>query len=205
MFPGNGAMRRPGRSAALLLALLVSATVACRAPQKMASQPRHDPLEESTFFDDGSSARPPVPGTVSRGSLRHDELLYTGRRGGQLVDAMPFPATREVLERGRQRYDIFCAPCHAQTGMGDGMIVRRGYRRPPSLHADQMLEKTLGHYFDVMTHGFGAMPPYASQIPVNDRWAIAAYIRVLQFSQSATMAEVPPDQRAGLAAAGATR
>lgn len=198
MSPGkNRGARRAFLTAALLLAGL--ALAACRPQQQMANAPAYRPLESSEFYEDGMSARKPVEGTIARGQLRDDSLLYTGRLGGQLADAYPFEITRQELERGRERYDIFCAPCHGQTGVGDGMIVRRGYRRPPSFHTDQLRERPAGHYYDVITNGFGVMPPYAAQVPVRDRWLIAAYIRVLQRSQDAPADAIPAGERARLA------
>jgi hypothetical protein len=170
------------------LPLLLSLT-ACRSD--MQDQPRLKPLRESDFYEDLRSARPLIAGTVARGQLHEDTYSYTGYIGKDLGNYMPFPATREVLERGRERYNIYCAPCHARTGDGNGMIVQRGYRRPPSYHIDRLRAAPLGHFFDVMTNGFGAMPDYAAQVPVYDRWAIAAYIRALQFSQNAPAALVP--------------
>jgi mono/diheme cytochrome c family protein len=179
------------------LAVCISFT-ACRAPQKMASQPSYKPYEGSAFFEDGSSARSLVAGTVAQRTLREDAFLYTGKLGAELVDSFPFEMTAERLQRGRERYDIYCSMCHGRTGAGDGMIVQRGYKQPPSLHSPQLRARRVGHFFDVMTNGFGVMPSYASQVPVEDRWAIAAYVRVLQMSQNATMADVPADKRAEL-------
>ncbi|MBI4537329.1 MAG: cytochrome c [candidate division NC10 bacterium] len=161
----------------------------------MADQPRYNPLAKSTFFEDARSARPLVPGTVARGHLRADEPFFAGKSGGELVTALPFPLTRGLLERGQGRFNIFCSPCHDRTGNGGGMVVRRGYRRPPSFHNERLREAPIGHFFDVITNGFGAMPDHAAQIPPTDRWAIAAYIRALQLSQNATLADVPPRAR----------
>lgn len=165
----------------------------CR--QKMADQPRYEPLGRSTFFGDERAARPLVEGTVARDQLRIDEHLYQGKQQGKLVDTFPFPVTLAVLSRGRERYNIFCSPCHDRLGTGQGMIVRRGYRAPPSMHIERLRQAPAGHFFDVMTNGFGVMPDYTQQIRPQDRWAIAAYIRALQFSQHATVADVPVDQR----------
>jgi hypothetical protein len=178
---------------ALPVALSVTVTVACT--QQMNNEPRYDPLESSDFFADGMAARPRVPGTIARGGLRLDEALFTGRSGGRLVDEFPFPVTRGTLQRGRERFDIFCSPCHGRLGQGDGMVVLRGFRRPPSYHLDRLREAPIGHFVDVMTSGFGAMASYASRVPPRDRWAIAAYIRALQFSQRATLADVPEATR----------
>ena len=182
----------------LLLALAAAALFAgCR--QDMHDQPRFKPLRESDVFSDHRSARPLVEGTVARGHLDDDELLATGKVNGQDATDFPWPVTTEVMARGRERYDIFCSPCHDRTGSGDGMIVRRGYRRPPSFHIDRMRQAAVGHFFDVITNGFGAMPDYRAQVPAADRWAIAAYIRALQASQHATLDAVPPAEREKLA------
>ena len=157
----------------------------------MQNQPRFKPLRKSDFYADGRSSRPLVPGTVARGQLRDDTYFYTGMIGKEAGDVMPFPVTREVLERGRERFNIYCAPCHSRTGDGNGMIVQRGYRRPPSYHIDRLRQAPLGHFFDVITNGFGAMPDYAAQVPPADRWAIIAYIRALQLSQAAPASLVP--------------
>jgi mono/diheme cytochrome c family protein len=169
---------------------------ACR--QDMHDQPRYEPLSQSTFFADGLSARSPVAGTVARGHLREDTLLYTGKIDGANATTFPFPVDARVMARGRERYDIFCSPCHARTGLGDGMVVQRGYRQPPTLHSDRLRGAPPGHFFDVITNGFGAMPEYAAQIPAEDRWAIVAYIRALQLSGHATLADVPPAERGTL-------
>lgn len=245
----------------------------------MADQPRHEPLEASGFFRDGRSARQLVPGTIARGYLRDDPILFTGRAGtsqaapsdqgaaptdtggqtgregagdvgatedaptgqagrqGQVgqeqtteggqergsiipgggeqgqqpgqqqagqegeapAELFPFPITLEVLELGRERYNIYCAVCHDRVGTGQGVIVQRGFSRPPSLHIERLREAPVGHYFDVITNGWGAMPNYGYMIPVRDRWAIIAYIRALQLSQNATIEDVPPEQRDQLA------
>jgi hypothetical protein len=159
----------------------------------MHDQPRYEPLEASSFFADGRASRPLVPGTVARGQLRTDTHFYLGKVDGALVDALPLPVTRPLLERGRERYDIYCSPCHDRLGSGQGMIVRRGFRRPPSLHIDRLREAPIGHFFDVISNGFGVMTDYAAQVTPPDRWAIAAYIRALQLSQHAQLADVPAD------------
>lgn len=164
----------------------------------MHDQPRYDPLASSTFFDDGRSARPVVPGTVARGQLRLDEHLYTGKVNGALVDTFPFPVTRPVLECGRERYNIYCSPCHDYLGTGHGMIVQRGFQPPLSYHNDRLREAPVGHYFDVITNGFGAMRSYADRVSPEDRWAIIAYIRALQLSQHAPLEAVPEKERAQL-------
>jgi mono/diheme cytochrome c family protein len=158
-------------------------------------QPKYKPLDPSSFFDDGRSARPEVPGTVAHGHLRSDELLYTGKVKGEEADAFPFPVTREVLERGRERYNIYCSPCHDYTGSGRGMVVQRGFPPPPSYHLERLLKAPAGHFYDVMTNGYGAMYSYASRVTPEDRWAIVAYIRALQLSQHARLEDVPPQER----------
>ena len=158
-------------------------------------QPRVNPLAKSDFFPDQRGARPLVEGTVARGELRADTYFYTGKINGNPGDYMPFPVTKEVLNRGRERFNIYCAPCHSRLGDGNGMIVQRGFRAPPSYHTERLRKAPLGYFFDVMTNGFGAMPEYASQIPARDRWTIVAYIRALQLSQEATISDVPAGQK----------
>jgi len=157
-------------------------------------QPRMNPLAKSDFFADQRSARPLVLGTVARGDLRADTYFYTGKIGDTPGDFMPFPVSQEVLARGRERFNIYCSPCHSRLGDGNGLIPQRGFRRPPSYHIERLRKAPLGYFFDVMTNGFGAMPDYSAQIQPSDRWAIVAYIRALQLSQNATKAEVPPGQ-----------
>lgn len=164
----------------------------------MRDQPRYEALEASTFFANGQSARPRVEGTIARGQLHENEPFHTGRDGDQFVSEIPSKIDRTLLLRGQERFNIYCAVCHARTGNGDGMIVRRGFRRPPSFHVQRLQDAPVGHFFDVMTNGFGAMPSYRVQVPPADRWAIVAYIRVLQMSQRATIEDVPPDERAKL-------
>ena len=182
------------RASAHLWLILLS--VACR--QDMHDQPKYIPLRESTFFADRRSARPIVAGTVARGQLHEDTLLYTGKINGADATVFPFPIDERVMTRGRERFEIYCSPCHGRTGQGDGMVVRRGYRRPPSYHQDRLRHAPVGHFFDVMTNGFGAMPDYATEVRVEDRWAIAAYIRALQLSEHATLADVPVAERHAL-------
>jgi len=164
----------------------------------MHDQPKYIPLRESTFFADDRSARPIVAGTVARGELHDDTLLYTGKVDGKDAAVFPFPIDARVLARGQERFNIYCSPCHGRTGQGDGMVVRRGYRRPPTFHQDRLREAPVGHIFDVVSNGFGAMPDYAAQIKVEDRWAIIAYVRALQLSEHATAADVPADHRGDL-------
>ncbi len=175
------------------LALCLSIMAGCT--QQMSDQPRYKPLEASTFFEDGRSSRPLVPGTVARGHLRADAHFYTGKSDGSAVDTFPFAVTHEVLERGQERFDIFCAPCHGRLGNGQGMVVRRGFTAPPSFHIDRLRDAPVGHFFDVITTGFGAMADYSAQVAPRDRWAIVAYIRALQLSQHAAFADVPSEER----------
>ncbi|GAC1645010.1 MAG: hypothetical protein NVS9B15_02440 [Acidobacteriaceae bacterium] len=164
----------------------------------MHNQPKYIPMRSSAFFPDGSSARQPVLGTVARGHLNADTYFYTGKINGQDGTMLPFTVNKIVLERGQERFNIYCTPCHSRVGDGNGMIVQRGYRRAASFHDPRLLASPVGHFFDVITNGWGAMPDYAAQIEPQDRWAIAAYIRALQLSQNATIDDVPPDQRANV-------
>ena len=164
----------------------------------MHDQPKFIPLRQSAFFGDERSARPLVPGTIARGQLHEDTLLYTGKVNGADATMFPFPIDGQVMTRGRERFEIFCSPCHGRTGQGDGMVVRRGFRHPPSFHQDRLRNAPVGQIFDVITNGFGAMPDYATQVPPADRWAIIAYLRALQLSEHATIADVPADRRNGM-------
>jgi mono/diheme cytochrome c family protein len=188
----------PDLRAAACLALLLPLAAGCR--HDMQSQNKIKPLRASKFFADGASARPLPANTVARGELRSDPALFTGLRGQRPVDELPFPATREVLLRGEERFDAFCSPCHGRIGDGRGMIVTRGYKQPASFHEARLRGAPVGHFFNVMTEGYGVMPSYAGQVPVADRWAIAAYIRALQYSQNARLAELPPETQKAVAA-----
>jgi cytochrome c553 len=188
-------LRRNLRPVVAIVAVSV-VLAACR--QDMHDAPRYDPLEASAFFPNGSAARTLVANTVPRGFLREDELLYTGKVSGQFANTFPMAVTADVMARGQERYNVFCSPCHGRTGTGNGMIVQRGFRQPPSYHEQRLREAPAGYFYDVMTNGFGAMQDYAAQVPVADRWAIAAYIRALQLSHSATVADVPADRRGDL-------
>ena len=185
------------RSAALLGAvLLLIGTAGCELRQAMYDQEKYEPLEASVFFADGMSFRSQVDGTVAQGQLRLDEHFYQGKIQGQLAATLPMVVDRQLLERGRERFNIFCSPCHDKTGSGNGMIVQRGLKQPPSYHQQRLREVPVGHFFDVMTNGFGVMYSYASRIPVADRWAIVAYIKVLQLSQNLEFDQLPAeDQR----------
>jgi mono/diheme cytochrome c family protein len=170
----------------------------------MHDQPRYKPLAKSEFFDDKRASRAQVEGTVARGQLRDDEHFYTGKAGKELATTYPFPVTAEVLDRGRDRYTIYCTPCHGQLGRGEGIVVQRGFKRPSSFHVDRLREAPPGYYFDVMTNGFGAMSDYSAQVATNDRWAIAAYIRALQISQHVPVSELSEKARAEVAKSAST-
>jgi len=176
------------------LAMLLSG---CRLDMHL--QPKYLPYAKTDFFPDGRSERQPVPGTVARGQLRVDELFYTGRENGVVVDKFPFTITRTDLERGRERYNVYCTPCHDYAGGGRGMIVQRGFPQPPSYHIQRLRDAPVGHFYEVITNGFGAMYSYAARIEPADRWRIAAYIRVLQLSQNAKIDDVPESERQNLA------
>jgi mono/diheme cytochrome c family protein len=185
------------RVAAITLAF-VGLLPACR--QDMHDQPRFEPFEKSDFFPDHRSARPRVPGTVARDESRDVGFADTGRVDGKLADAFPEPITTERLARGQRLFDIHCAPCHGRDGGGEGVVVRRGMRPPASFHSERVRAEPAAFYFDVMTRGFGAMFDVADRVPRDDRWAIAAYVRALQRSQTAKLADVPPEERARLEA-----
>jgi len=178
-------------SVAVAFALLTLA--GCR--QDMQNEPRYKPLAESEFFSDHRSARPQVEGTVARGQLRIDEARYTGKLDGEDIDQFPIPIAKADIERGRTRFNIYCTPCHGRVGDGNGMVVLRGFRQAASYYTDKLERAPVGHYFDVITNGFGAMPSYASRIQPDDRWRVIAYIKALQLSESATLADVPADQQ----------
>ena len=177
--------------------LALAASAACR--QDMHDQPKYIPLRPSDFFGDGRSERPLLPGTIARGHLKDDVAFYTGKGpDGKPVDGFPFPVTKEVLDRGQQRFNIYCTPCHGHLGNGDGMIPSRGFRHPPTYHQDRLRKVPDGYIFDVITTGFGAMQDYSAQVAPADRWAIVAYIRALQLSENATVADVPAAARGQL-------
>ena len=185
----------------LLISVFCVLSSGCR--QDMQDQPKYIPLRPSTFFGDGRSERPVIAGTVARGQLNEDALFYTGKGSdGKFVDEFPFPVTKDTVLRGQQRFTIYCTPCHDRNGNGLGMVVRRGFRHPPSYHIDRLRQVPNGYIFDVITNGFGAMPTYAAQIQPADRWAIVSYIRALQTSQMASINDVPPAARAQLGQGG---
>lgn len=164
---------------------------ACR--QDMADQPAYRPLQESNFFSDGQASRQLVAGTVARGQLRDDVHLYTGKKDGQFVATFPFAVDKAVVKRGQERFNIYCAPCHGQLGSGNGMIVQRGFKKAASLYEERLRNQSVGYYFDVISNGYGAMAGYSAQVNVRDRWAIIAYIRALQASQTSTTDPLPVD------------
>jgi mono/diheme cytochrome c family protein len=209
------------------LAVCLCGTLLTSCQQEMAHQPAYRPLQPSSFFADGRSARPLVPGTVARGFLYTNVHLYEGKNGrtnewsqiaglaggltqdplagislwlagDPLVDTFPISVTRELLERGRERFNIYCAVCHDRAGTGNGIVVQRGFTRPPSYHTPRLRHARVGHLYNVITKGYGAMPDYAGQITPQDRWAIVAYVRALQLSQYAPLDAVPPDARTKL-------
>jgi hypothetical protein len=178
--------RRAGFATAALGLMFV---LGCR--QDMQDQPKFFPQRGTDFYPDGRSVRPQVENTVARGQLHEDGYFYTGLVNGKEGDGMPFPATLEVLERGQERYNVYCTPCHSRVGNGIGMIVQRGYSKAGSFHSERLEKAPLGHFFQVMSNGYGSMPDYSAQISPADRWAIVAYIKALQLSQKATQADVP--------------
>jgi mono/diheme cytochrome c family protein len=176
-----------------LLLFLCLLFPACR--QDMHDQAKYEPLEQSNFFGDNRSERDPVEGTVARGDLREDSVFYTGKAGDQPARTFPMELTESIMRRGQERFNIYCSPCHDSLGAGQGMVVRRGFKKPPSFHIDRLRQAPIGYYFDVITNGFGVMPSYKEQVPVADRWAIIAYVRALQLSQHATIDDVPESKR----------
>jgi hypothetical protein len=194
-----GSSARGRGTAWLAAAAIIVGTLLAGCRLDMHLQPKYLPEQPTDFFGDGRSERQPVPGTVARGHLRLDEVLYTGKENGVVVDKFPFSIARADLERGRERYNIYCSPCHDYTGSGRGMIVQRGLPAPPSFHIDRMRQAPAGHFVDVITNGFGAMYSYAARVEPEDRWRITAYIRALQLSQNATVQEVPEAERQKLA------
>jgi len=177
------------------LAFLVVAGAAAGCRQDMHDQPVIEPFEESNFFADKRGYRMPIEGTVARGQLREDKAFYTGLSGDRFLTKLPLAGTRELLERGRDRFEVFCSPCHSRVGDGRGMIVRRGFKQPASFHEARLRNQPVGYYFDVMSRGFGEMSSYAAQIRPEDRWAIVAYIRALQLSQAVVLADLDNEQR----------
>ncbi len=187
------------RSSRFALAVLGCALFAAGCRQDMHDAPRFTALQQNPFYADQRSARPLIDGTVARGQLRANDVFYTGMTAPSTpVALIPMAVTHETVERGRDRFNVYCAPCHSRTGDGNGMIVQRGYKQPPSLHDPRLRAAAAGYFYDVMTKGFGQMPDYAAQLQPKDRWAVVAYVRALQLSQNATLADVPAGDRSKL-------
>lgn len=184
---------------AFFLLLVACALVSCRPD--MANQPKAKPLSQSDFFANGASARQPPPHTVPHGQARENAAFYTGLTNGVYITQLPMKLTPELLHRGRARFDAMCAECHDRTGSGNGMIVQRGFPPPPSFHVDRLRKAPIGHFYDVISRGYGVMYPYATRVEPEDRWAIAAYIRALQLSHNAGPSDVDLTARAKLEAA----
>jgi len=182
----------------MLTSVAIFAIAGCR--QQMADQPHQRPLEPSNFFDDGMASRPVEPGTVARAGKEQNGPRFHSKVYGKLVDTFPFEVTMEVLARGQERYEIFCSPCHDRLGTGQGMIVRRGFTPARSFHDPRLRDAPAGHFFEVITQGFGQMPSYANQLSEQDRWAVIAYIRALQFSRNVRLDQLPPEDRAKMKA-----
>lgn len=179
---------------AAIVAAAFAVFAGCR--EDMQDQPRYKPLAASTFFIDGRSARPIPPGAVARDPLDATDVVHTGWAAtGVYADTIPLPLNQGMLERGRERFDIYCSPCHGYLGDGDGMVARRGFKIPPSLHHDRVRYAPPGYLFQVISNGYGGMGDYANQIAVEDRWAIVAYVRALELSRNATLADIAPEQR----------
>jgi mono/diheme cytochrome c family protein len=191
-------MSRIRTSGVLSLGALAAISLLAGCRQDMHNQPKFIPQRGTDFFADGRSARPQVEHTVARDQLREDQYFSTGLVNGKEQDALPFPATLAVLERGQERYNVYCTPCHSRVGNGKGAIVQRGYYKAGNFQSTRLQQAPLGHFFWVITHGYGVMPNYAVEIRPEDRWAIVAYIRALQLSRHATLDDVPPGERAKL-------
>jgi mono/diheme cytochrome c family protein len=179
----------------LLVTAFLFTLISTGCRKGMVNQQHLKPLAEERFFKDGSGARPIPPHTVARGHLDEDAPFFEGKVDGRLVTTFPIQVTREMIVQGRESFDVYCAVCHARTGDGNGMIVQRGFPPPPSLHEKRLRQAPVGHFFDVITNGYGIMYPYASRVTTADRWAIIAYIRALQLSQHATLDDAEPAER----------
>jgi mono/diheme cytochrome c family protein len=180
----------------ILIAMAMFGLASCRPD--MMNQPKAKALSESDFFSNGTNARQPPAHTVAQGDAREDAAFYTGQTNGTYVTQLPVKLTRDLMIRGRNRFDAICAECHDRTGSGNGMIVQRGFPQPPSFHVDRLRNAPIGHFFDVITNGYGVMYSYATRVEPEDRWAIAAYIRALQLGHNATSSDVDPAERATL-------
>lgn len=173
----------------------------CEIRKAMYDQPKYEPYQKSEFFGDARSVRPLVEGTIPVGALNEDPHLYQGKVDGQLAATFPFAVTKDTLKRGQERFNIYCAPCHDAAGTGNGMVVQRGFKKPTPYTEQRLIDSPPGYFFDVITRGFGQMPSYAEVVKADDRWAIAAYIRVLQLSQHAKLEDVPESERSALESA----
>ena len=190
------------RNKALRGVLLLAAALAFGCRQDMHDQPRYEPLEASAFFRDGRASRQPVIGTVARGELREDAHFYTGYVNGEPAPEFPFAIDRAAVMRGRERFEIYCAPCHGVVGDGWGPVVWRGFTHPPTYHSERLRSAPPGHFYNVITNGYGDMYSFNDRIPPADRWMIVSYIRALQYSQSAPMSELPATMLTELRAEG---
>jgi cytochrome c553 len=194
LIPPTLSRRRVG----VIILALTTLTSACR--REMYDQPRGDPLKSSDFFANGAASRPLPPHTVPQENFHADLSYDTGKIGTNFLTQIPFPITRQVLERGREQFDIYCSVCHGRTGQGNGIVPQRGFPAPPSYDIPRLRDAQPGYFFNVMTRGYGVMFSYANRVNTDDRWSIAAYIRALQLSRNASLADVPPDERAKLEA-----
>jgi mono/diheme cytochrome c family protein len=199
----NRHANRPWSAARALTLCAAMAAGAAGCRQDMHDAPRYDPYEASTALPKGSSAQPLVTGTVPRGFLRADEAMFTAKSNGQPIDAFPMALTAADLDRGENRFNVYCAPCHGRTGVGNGMVVQRGFKQAASLHQERLRVMPVGYFFDVITNGFGVMPDYRMQLDPEDRWRVVAYVRALQLSHSATAADVPAEELSKLKSGGA--
>jgi hypothetical protein len=188
------------RCACLALVVLAAAAGGCR--QDMQNQPKYTPLARSRYFPDGRAARPVPRGTVAVDEISNDPVLTTGRANGQFVTSIPLPVTQDLLERGQDRFNIYCAPCHGRTGDGEGMVARQGFKEPANLNGERVRNAPPGYIYQVIVNGYGAMADYSYQIQsVRDRWAVVAYVRALELSRRAPLDAVPEKDRAKLEAA----
>ena len=195
-----GSVRLSRRLLSCAVLLGIVGLTGCRLDMQI--EPKYRGYEASNFFRDGHSEQQPVPGTVARGELRTDTLMYAGLLDGKEANLFPFPITKKDLERGQQRFDIYCTPCHDFTGSGHGMVVQRGFPAPPSYYEKKLMDAPVGHFFRVMTYGYGTMYSYADRLSTKDRWCIAAYIRALQMTHQPNMNNVPPQEQKILEASG---
>jgi len=195
------AARPRGPRGPLAGALAIGMVLAAGCRKDMYDQPKYEAYDPSAFFKDGTSSRPQIEGTVARGDLRVDAHYYQGKVDGKDAETFPFEVDKATLELGRERYQIYCTPCHGRLGDGRGMVVRRGFSPPPTFHAEYLRKKEVGHFYNVITNGYGAMYSYAARIPVDHRWAIVAYIRALQYSRDAKSEDLTADEQKRLAEA----